>query len=182
MEKKILEMKNYIINTFAIIISLIVTIFLVEFSLHAINKLKNITFVVGWRYPGKDKHVNQLGFKGRRIDYSNNSIVILLLGDSQVEAENLPFGCFPEQALEYHLSFLNPQVKAFSLGATGYGNDQQLLVLKEYFQKYRADYVLLWQTITNDIWNNIFPTHCPKDGWPKPTFWLENGVLKGPII
>jgi hypothetical protein len=40
--------------------------------------------------------------------------------------------------------------------------------------------VLLWQTPGNDVWNNIFPTHWPTNANPKPTFWLENGQLKGP--
>ena len=68
----------------------------------------------------------------------------------------------------------------FSVGAGGYGQDQELLALREYYSKYRANLVLLWQTPGNDIWNNIFPTHWPTNANPKPTFWLEDGRLKGP--
>ena len=44
----------------------------------------------------------------------------------------------------------------------------------------RADLVLLWHIPGNDVWNNLFPTHWPKDGWPKPTYWIEDGELQGP--
>jgi hypothetical protein len=30
------------------------------------------------------------------------------------------------------------------------------------------------------VWNNKFPTHWPAEGTPKPTYWLENGELRGP--
>ena len=39
--------------------------------------------------------------------------------------------------------------------------------------------VVLWFTEGNDLWNNTFPTHFPKDGWPKPTFWLEGTRAQG---
>jgi hypothetical protein len=65
------------------------------------------------------------------------------------------------------------------VGAGGYGQDQELLALQEYFQKYRADLVLLWQTPGNDVWNNLFNTQIINHN-PKPTFWLEGGKLCGP--
>jgi hypothetical protein len=61
--------------------------------------------------------------------------------------------------------------KVFTIGSAGYGNDQEYLALKEYFRKYRANDVVLWQTFDND---------GPKDGWIKPTYWLDHGTLKGP--
>lgn len=108
--------------------------------------------------------------------------MIILLGDSQAEAK---FCCaykwMPERRLEHYLnSHHNKKVKVFTLAAAGYGQDQQLLVLKEYFQRYRANLVVLWQTPQNDVWNNMFPTHWPKNGTPKPTFVLKNGELDGP--
>ena len=38
--------------------------------------------------------------------------------------------------------------------------------------------MILWQTIGNDVWNNLFPTHWPKDGFLKPTFRLQDGQLE----
>ena len=62
----------------------------------------------------------------------------------------------------------------------GYGQDQQYLALNKYFEKHRADLVLLMFTARNDIENNIFPASGGNDSI-KPTFWLEkNGELRGP--
>lgn len=136
---------------------------------------------VGWRYQGADSedHLNQLGFRGRRIMYDSTDKVVLLLGDSQVEADGCAFDQMPERYLEQELSRIDPKIKVFSIGAGGYGTDQALLALEAYFKQFRADLVLLWVTPSNDVWNNLFPTHIPKDGLPKPTFWLEKGQLKG---
>jgi hypothetical protein len=104
----------------------------------------------------------------------------VLLGDSQVEAIACPFDWMPENRLQKYLNTHFDKVKVFSLGSSGYGQDQQLLVLREYYEKYRADLVILWETPENDVWNNVFPTHWPANGKPKPTFWLEHGLLRGP--
>ncbi len=106
--------------------------------------------------------------------------VVLLVGDSQVEASACGPEEMPEARLEYHLRRHIPGVTVVSLGARGWGQDQQLLVLREYFAAFGADLVLVWLSPANDVWNNLFPTHYPRNGVPKPTFWLEEGVLCGP--
>ena len=136
--------------------------------------------ISGWKSTVPESEKNQLGFRGHKIEYSDDEPVILLLGDSQVEAVACSYEWMPERRLQYHLKALGKQAKVISVGAGGYGQDQQLLALQEYYQTYRADIVVLWQVPTNDIWNNMFPTHWPDNGTPKPTFWLENGDLKGP--
>ena len=123
---------------------------------------------------------NQLGFRGQPIQYSDDEFVVLLIGDSQVEATACAFDWMPERRLQDYLSSYVKKVKVFSLGSSGYGQDQQLLVLREYYQQYRADLVLLWETPANNVWNNIFPTHLPANGKPNPTFWLQYGQLHGP--
>lgn len=133
----------------------------------------------GWRSFAPVVEQNELGFRGHRIDYSTNDYVVVLLGDSHVEAMALPLASMPEQRLESHLNASGRRVRVFSLGAGGYGQDQQLLALQEYFRKYRADLVLLWQTPGNDVWNNLFKTHMFNRN-PKPTFWLDSGRLLGP--
>ena len=136
----------------------------------------------GWRSHARPGELNQLGFRGQAIEYFDDDVVVVILGDSQGEAAALPFESMPERRLEAHLKHLRPgkRFRVFTLGAGGYGNDQQLLVLREYFARYRADLVLLWQTPTNDIIDNMFPTHWPWNTTPKPTFWLEQGELRGP--
>lgn len=134
----------------------------------------------GWRSSVSPLEKNQLGFRGQMIDYAEDDFVILLVGDSQVEAKACAYSWMPERRLEFHLNSLGNKTKVFTLGAGGYGQDQQLLVLEEYYEIYRADMVLLLQTPDNDVWNNMFPTHWPENGTPKPTFWLEDEELHGP--
>ncbi|MBI4864814.1 MAG: hypothetical protein HY815_31840, partial [Candidatus Riflebacteria bacterium] len=134
----------------------------------------------GWRWMGPARQANQLGYRGQPIRISGGDRVVVLVGDSQVEATACPPESMPERRLEQHLRARDPRYRVFTLGSRSYGNDQEYLALREYFGRYRADAVVLWQTFNNDVWNNVFPTNWPEDGWMKPTFWLENGVLKGP--
>jgi hypothetical protein len=136
--------------------------------------------VAGWRSFAPASEQNQLGFRGRPIAYSPEDYVILLVGDSQVESTALPMDAMPERRLESDLNATGKRTRVFSIGAGGYGQDQELLALQEYFQKYRADLVVLWQTPGNDVWNNVFKTHMFSRN-PKPTFWLDGaGRLQGP--
>ena len=135
---------------------------------------------VGWKYMGKDrKNTNQYGYRGQKITYGPSDFVTVLLGDSQVEADCCSFEDMPEKIIEKEMTKTIPKAKVFSIGAGGYGNDQELLALSKYFSQHRANLVLVWLTPSNDIWNNLFPTHVPLDGMPKPTYWLENNELKG---
>ncbi len=135
----------------------------------------------GWKaINGSESEKNQLGFRGQPVNYTDKDFVIVLLGDSQVEAVACAYEWMPERRLEFHLNSNGRRVRVFSIGASGYGQDQQLLALREYLEKFRADLVVLWETPSNDIWNNLFPTHFPADGRPKPTFRLEGGQLRGP--
>ncbi len=175
------SIKKILINLSILFSISLFMIFVVEFFFRLIDKPGwDHAIEAGWKYSGDDRAVNQLGYRGQEIKYSDNDIVILLLSDSQVEAGTCAFENLPEQLLEKHLRKKDPRFRVFSLGSNGYGNDQEYLAIKSYFKKYRADAVFLWQTFDNDVWNNIFPTHFPKDGVVKPTFWLENGILKGP--
>ena len=135
--------------------------------------------VSGWRAQGTAFRFqyNQLGFRGVPINYSTSDFVVLLVGDSQVQADACSYYWLPERRLEHHLSSIRP-VRVFSLAADGWGQDQQLLALREYFQMFRADLVIVWQTPGSDLWNNTFPTADRSQ--LKPTYWLENGALRGP--
>ena len=137
---------------------------------------------VGWRSSASDNELNQLGYRGQPIEYSDDDYVVLLVGDSQVEANACcDLEALREQALQSALEVAYPDMsfKVFSLGAGGYGQDQQLLALREYTKGYRFDHVIVWVTPGNDVWNNTFPTHWPYNTTPKPTFWIEDGELEG---
>ncbi len=135
---------------------------------------------VGWRSQCDDLERNQLGMRGQTIEVVDGERRVVLVGDSQVQANGCAFGWMPERRLQLHLRKRGVAARVFSLGAGGWGQDQQLLVLREYFARFDAALVLLWFTPENDVWNNTFPTHWPVDGTPKPTFWLAGDALLGP--
>ena len=70
---------------------------------------------------------------GRKYNYTDDDYVILLVGDSQVAAKACSFDWLPENRLEYHLiqAKQNRNIRVFSLGTEGYGQDQQLLMLQK---------------------------------------------------
>jgi hypothetical protein len=125
------------------------------------------------------KETNQLGYRGKPISIDRSDFVVLLLGDSQVECLACRERHLPEDSLQEHLSSLvkNRTIKVFQLGASGYGMDQELLSLRSYFAKgFRADLVIVWQTLGNDILDATFPMSSTEfgSGHLKPTFRLDD--------
>ena len=166
--------------TLIILISVAVAAIGAEGSLRLLNKPRPVTS--GWRVLAPERmrlQLNQLGFRGHPIQYSRDDFVVLLVGDSQVHAGGCAYDWMPERRLEAHLTGGKP-VRVFSLGGEGYGQDQELLALHEYYQRFRSDLVLVWETPGNDIWNNTFPTGDPGGFYPKPTYRLQAGGLWGP--
>jgi len=173
--------KAALVNVSLVLASSALMFAVVEVALRIFDKPAWDTEIrAGWKYKEADRYVNELGYRGQSIRYTDRDIVVVLLGDSQVESTTCPPDMMPERYLERHLARSDPRFRVFSLGSGGYGNDQEYLALKEYFGKYRADTVVLWETLANDVWNNVFPTHWPADGAIKPTYWLEQGTLTGP--
>lgn len=161
----------------SLIIGISFPILIVELILQLIDRPKSET-TIGWKYQGKHPNeINQLNFRGKKIEFSESDSIILLVGDSQSEADAMSFENLPENILQKKLG---NKYKVFSLGAAGYGNDQQLLSLLQYFKNYKAHKVILWQTFDNDLWNNTFPTHMPNNGKPKPTFTVSDNKLLYP--
>ena len=173
--------KGVLVFTVIGLITISAAMVLGEMYLSAVDKPADHHW--GWTYQGpRENESNQFGFRGRPISYKDDDYVVLIVGDSQVESNIGRFEKMPEWRLQYHLSVLTgKRVRVFSIAAGGYGQDQQLLALEKYFQEYSADLVLVWETPGNDVWNNMFPTHWPRDGTPKPTFWLDSqNNLQGP--
>jgi hypothetical protein len=183
-----MPIKALLINATLALASSALTLAAIEVALRLWDKPAWETELLraGWKHAEVCRYfhipcqVNELGYRGQPINYSDHDIVIVLLGDSQVESMACPPDMMPERSLERHLKQHDSRFRVFTLGAGGYGNDQEYLALKEYFGKYRANAVVLWQAFSNDVWNNIFPTHWPADGYIKPTYWLDHGKLKGP--
>jgi hypothetical protein len=169
---------NQTIKNIAVgLLSVLFTLLIIEMTLRLIDRPMN--FMSGWNPCKEYSECNYLGFRGKQIAYSPDDFVVLLVGDSQVVALSLPFEQRPEIILENHLKKYRKNVKVFTIGTAGYGQDQQLLILEKYFERHRADLVLLFHSTITDIYNNIYPV-SGKDSAVKPTFWLEDGNIRGP--
>ena len=128
---------------------------------------------------------NQLGVRGQQINYTDDDFIIVLLGDSQVEAATCAPRNMPEILIENQLNDLQKgKFKVFSLAASGWGQDQQLLTLKKYYEDFRADLILVWVTPKNDFWENTFPDRSTSQtaGHLKPTYRFLDDELVGPYI
>lgn len=142
---------------------------------------------VGWRWDEspyradfnmQDKKTNQLGLRGQEISYGKDDFVVLLVGDSQAEAGTQPHDRMPEAILQDELTKRSGgrPIKVFTIASAGWGQDQELVWLKKYFQSYRADLVLEWITPVNDYWENTFVDRSitREAGRLKPTFRTDN--------
>jgi hypothetical protein len=80
---------------------------------------------------------------------------IALLGDSYIEAFEVPYEKTAGEVLEARLSALRgTPVEVLNFGLGGYGTSQQLLTLQHEVWKYSPDLVLLAVTTGNDISDN----------------------------
>lgn len=159
------------------LLSILISLLIIELALRLIDKPSRP--ISGWNDCKRPNECNYLGFRGAEITYSPDDYVVVLLGDSLAAAWYLPFEQMPERRLEQYLKQYKKNVKVVTIGTHGYGQDQQLLALKEYYKKHRADLVLLFLSIRTDIEDNIFP-ESGNNHTIKPTFWIENGELRGP--
>ncbi|MFZ1748075.1 MAG: hypothetical protein WAU17_19360, partial [Nitrospirales bacterium] len=124
--------------------STIVAIFIMEALLRGIGIPAKLNSGWGWEDSAGRKlskyealTTNQFGYRGQNINYDTDDYVVLLVGDSQVEAYAGRAEHMPEQFLQESLaSQLHQPVKVFSLASSGWGQDQQLLAIQEYFNLY----------------------------------------------
>jgi hypothetical protein len=165
---------------------------LVEGGLHLMNYPPAPE--IGWRWDQSpyratvnehDQNTNQLGLRGRKIEYGKDDFVVLLVGDSQVEAGSQTADKLPEILLEAALKaqLHSKHIKVFSVASAGWGQDQELIWLRQYFKSYRADLVLAWPTPVNDYWENTFIDRSVtrEAGKLKPTFRINAGKLD-PVV
>lgn len=180
---------KFIKNILLSLITIVVMLALIEFGLHIADF--PATPKSGWKwdespYRGMmnqgDQRVNQLGLRGKQFEYQKDDVVVLLVGDSQTEAGTQLFDDMPEALLETALKTeLNTsKVKVFSIASAGWGQDQQLVALREYFQQHRANLVINWTTPVNDYWENTFIDRSitPEAGKLKPTFTSSDANAK----
>ncbi|MEP7310602.1 MAG: hypothetical protein ABJA98_34300 [Acidobacteriota bacterium] len=179
-------MRKVVFGAVAVVVGVIVALVIGEVALRL--AARPTPEIIGWTgdggpgrrsWPGER---NEFGFRGHDFD-AHAQVRVVLLGDSQVEAAGTAFEDMPEVQLRTVLVEGSVEnVSIASIASLGWGQDQELLALQRSIDAIRPTEVVLWFTESNDLWNNTFPTHLPKDGFPKPTFWLEGAELKGPNL
>lgn len=129
--------------------------------------------------------VGEFGLRGRPVDIREGDFVVVLVGDSYVEAGAQPLEDMPERLFEEMLRsrYGIASARVFSVASAGWGQDQQLLALRAWLARHRADVVIDWLTPVNDFWENTFVERSvtPQPGRLKPTYSLDaQGGLHGP--
>ena len=116
--------------------------------------------------------INSLGFRDLDRNHKKPSSVyrIAIMGDSFVEALQVPFSKTAGQLLEKKLNekFLDQssgarQFEVLNFGVGAHGTDQAFLTYLKYAQKYQPDYVFLFFSDT-DIWRTWSNTYCSTFG------------------
>jgi hypothetical protein len=129
--------------------------------------------------------INSDGLRDREhaIDAAPRTVRVAILGDSYVEAMNLPFeqSVVPllEQRLGGCLAGARRQAEVINFAVGGYGTGQQLLTYRHHVLKYRPDVVLLAVYTSNDILDNS-PALDYRPGGTRPYFGLSGEVLVAP--
>lgn len=107
-----------------------------------------------------------------------NTVRIAVLGDSFVEAVQVPqeatFTAQLEQELNYCQPFGTKAIEVFNFAVSGYGTAQQLLTLQHRARDYSPDIVLLAFLPSNDVRNNSRKLESWK---ARPFFELKDGEL-----
>lgn len=121
-------------------------------------------------------HVRQNGMGFRDGEHgAKTKPRLLFVGDSFV------WGYDAEEAERFTnlLQKKMPEIEVLNAGVSGYGPDQEYLLLQEYFDRFAPDAVILVFSSETDIYDS---THNDVyGGYFKPYFVLENGrlILKG---
>lgn len=104
--------------------------------------------------------INSDGWRGPEVSLAKpeGTLRIALLGDSYIEAFEVPFQETAGEVVERRLAALRgTPVEVLNFGHGGYGTTQELLTLQHEVWKYSPDLVLLAVTTGNDISDNYRP-------------------------
>jgi hypothetical protein len=111
-----------------------------------------------YQYKGRSWiEINSDGLRGPEValEHPASTFRIALLGDSFIEAFEVPFEQTVGEVLERRLSALRgAPVEVLNFGVGGYGTTQELLTLQHEVWKYSPDLILLAVTTGNDISDN----------------------------
>ena len=114
---------------------------------------------------------NSLGF--RDIEFTDNPDKenIVFLGDSYVWGYDVE----QEERFTEALRKKTNGYDIYNLGVSGYGTDQEFLLLKKYFDKFKPKIVFLNFCTNNDFKDNV--TNVRYGGYLRPYFKYEDGQL-----
>jgi hypothetical protein len=104
--------------------------------------------------------INRDGWRGPDValEHPPGTLRIALLGDSFIEAFEVPFDSTVGEVVERRLSArLGRPVEVLNFGNGGYGTTQEYLALHHEVWKYSPDLILLAVTTGNDISDNYRP-------------------------
>ena len=140
--------------------------------------------IYGWRLrpswrgqtrDGRTVVLNGAGFRGPAASADPpGRRRALLLGDS------LTFGTGVEDGETFaaQLARLAPALEPLNLGVSGYGTDQELLLLEREGLPLRPAVVVLDVCVGNDILDNALPVYLYDGVTPKPYFTVEGPALR----
>lgn len=152
-----------------------------EMAMRYLDRPRDI--VSGWRATDPAGPVNEFGFRGRpEQSYQVTDFVVVVTGATAVECLVCPPDETLDLILERALRQYNPHARVMTLGAGGYGQDQEYLALQEYLAHRHSDLVVNWASVAEDVPTNTFRVSQPRPGQttPKPTFALLGDDSIGP--
>jgi len=135
---------------------------------------------------------NPLGFRDSAREFSKSAGVrrVALLGDSFIEAAQVPFERTAGQVLQRQLngtlgghSDEPPRWDVLNFGVSNYGIGQYFLAWREYARKFKPDYVVVFvgklhmRRTLQKYEYGAFPGTEQRALWVRPTFKLQNGTL-----
>jgi hypothetical protein len=117
---------------------------------------------------GHDVSFNSVGMRDREhvVEKPAGVFRVLLLGDSFMEAAQVPFEASLPSLLERGLvERTGERVEVVSAGVSGWGTDDELRYLTYYGLRYQPDLVVVAMTLHNDISDNLREEwHTLRDG------------------
>ena len=140
--------------------------------------------VYGWRLrpswqgqtrDGRSVRLNRAGFRGPAAgEGAPGRRRVLLLGDS------LTFGTGVEdrETFAARLGGLAPALEPLNLGVSGYGTDQELLLLEREGLPLAPSVVVLNVCMGNDVLDNALPVYVYDGVTPKPYFTVQGSTVR----
>jgi lysophospholipase L1-like esterase len=107
---------------------------------------------------GHEVSFNSVGMRDREhtVDKPPGVYRILLLGDSFMEALQVPFAAsFPSLLERYLGQQTGKRIEVINAGVSGWGTDDELRYLTNYGLQYQPDLVVVVMTLHNDISDNL---------------------------